>query len=137
MSKSFEEIEVWQKSRELCADIFALTQSEGFSKDYDLKNQINRSAGSAMDNIAEGFERNSNKEFVYFLYVAKGSIGETRSQLHRAKDRGYINSETFEELYSKCLVVSQQLSKFAEYLKKSEINGSRNLKSDLQQSLNS
>ena len=137
MSKSFEEIEVWQKARELCSAIYALTQTDAFHKDYDLKNQINRSCGSAMDNIAEGFERNNNKEFVYFLYVSKGSIGETRSQLHRAKDRGYISTETFDELYNKCLVVSQQLSKFAEYLKKSEISGSRHLKTDLQKSLNS
>lgn len=136
MSKSFEEIEVWQKARELCSAIYAVTQTDAFQKDYDLKNQINRSSGSAMDNIAEGFERNSNKEFIYFLYVSKGSIGETRSQLHRAKDRGYIGSETFEELYNKCLVVSQQLSKFADYLKKSDISGSRHVKADHQHSLN-
>lgn len=82
--KSFEEIEAWQTARSLSKEIFGLTNFGSFSKDYGLRDQINRATGSIMDNIAEGFERGGSKEFIQFLAIAKGSAGEVRSQLHRA-----------------------------------------------------
>lgn len=90
----FEDLEIWKMAREQANEIFILNKDGEFAKDYSLKNQINAAAGSVMDNIAEGFERFSNKEFAQFLIIAKGSNGEVRSQLYRASDRKYINGET-------------------------------------------
>ena len=93
MASSFEELEIWKKSRKTCQEIYDLTEQGKFKNDFGLKRQINDSSGSCMDNIAEGFERGGNKELIQFLYISKGSIGETRSQLYRAMDRGYITIE--------------------------------------------
>lgn len=82
----FEDLEVWQKAREISKYVFLLTNKDNFSRDFSLKDQINRSCGSAMDNIAEGFERDGNKEFINFLTISKGSVGEIRSQTYRAFD---------------------------------------------------
>src|ERR1043165_7006866 len=83
----FEELEIWKLAREQSKEIYLLTRVTNFSKDFELKNQINASAGSAMDNIAEGFDRFTNKEFSQFLVISKGSNSEVRSQLYRAFDR--------------------------------------------------
>jgi four helix bundle protein len=91
--KSFEEIEAWQRARPLSKEIFELKIFGSFSKDYRLRDQINRSTGSIMDNIAEGFERGGTKEFIQFLAIAKGSAGEVRSQLYRARDRKHLNDD--------------------------------------------
>ena len=96
--KSFEDIQAWQDARVLAKVIFSLTMEGSFSKDYSLKDQINRATGSIMDNIAEGFERDGNKEFFQFLSYAKGSAGEVRSQLHRALDWGHVSVENHTEL---------------------------------------
>ena len=122
---SFEDLEVWKSARELAKEIYRLTQKEHFSKDYSLKDQINKSAGSIMDNIAEGFERGGNKEFSQFLFIAKGSCGEVRSQLYRAFDRKHIDEIEFESAKTKAVDVSKQLSGFISYLKKSEIKGTK------------
>jgi four helix bundle protein len=127
VAKTFEQIEVWNKARIFAQAIYELLQTSAISKDFELKNQLNRSSGSIMDNIAEGFERNNNKEFIYFLFVAKGSAGESRSQLHRAFDRNYIDQSTYETLQAQCHEIAQQLYKFIDYLKNSNIKGYKHL----------
>ena len=90
---NFEDLEIWKLAREICQDVYKIINYPKFSKDFGLVRQINDSSGSVMDNIAEGFEREGNKEFGQFLFISKGSCGECRSQLIRAFDRQYI-SET-------------------------------------------
>jgi len=89
----FEELDVWQDARELCVMIKELCNKDSFAKDYTLRNQILSSSGSIMDNIAEGYERGGNKELIQFLYIAKGSCGETRSQIYRAQIWLIISNE--------------------------------------------
>ena len=97
--KTFEEINAWQNARVLVRDVYKATRSGDFAKDFGLKDQIQRAAISICSNIAEGFERRGNKEFIYFLWVAKGSAAEVCSQLHNAKDLCYITDEQFESIY--------------------------------------
>lgn len=123
---SFEDLEVWKKSRILSQKIFLLLNVEPFSKDYQLKNQINGSSGSIMDNIAEGFGRNGNKEFIQYINIANGSLMETRSQLYRAFDRGYLKKETFSELQQLCIEISKMLYSLMKYLKSSSMKGQKN-----------
>ena len=110
-------------AREFCKDIFRITSYTQFSKDYRFKDQIRSSSGSIMDNIAEGFERDGNKEFIQFLTIAKGSCGESRSQLHRSFDYQYIENEEYETLCQKTIEISKAISAFVSYLKQSEIKG--------------
>ena len=119
----FEDILVWKEARELYKLVFSLTCKEQFSRDFKLVGQIRSSTGSIMDNIAEGFEREGNKEFIQFLYISKGSCGELKSQLYRALDSNYIDSSEFESIFIKAEEVSKQLSTFIKYLKGSEIKG--------------
>ncbi|MDR0872676.1 MAG: four helix bundle protein [Prevotellaceae bacterium] len=119
----FEDLFIWQKARELCQDIFRIINYELFSKDYRLKDQINGSSGSITDNIAEGFERNGNKEFIQFLFIAKGSCGETRSQLYRAFDRKYINQNEFKDLKKKAEYLSISIMRFIQHLQSSDLKG--------------
>ncbi len=107
MFKSFEEILSWQKGRELVKEIYQLTNTGAFSKDFSLKDQIRRAAVSVISNIAEGHERNSNKEFLYFLNIAKGSAGEVRAQLYIALDLKYIGEEDFNRLFDLSREVSR------------------------------
>ena len=125
MAKSFEELEVWQLSRKLSDKIYKVTSLDRFRKDFELVKQINRSSGSCMDNIAEGFERGGNRELIQFLFISKGSIGETRSQVYRGFDREYISKQQFEELINDCLEISKRISGFIKYLKQSEFEGEK------------
>jgi four helix bundle protein len=100
--KHFEEMEVWQRARVLAEDIYKITKEGPFARDFKMRDQINDAAGSVMDNIAEGFNRGGNKEFVQFLSVAKGSASETLSQIHRAHDRKYITPEVYESPQGGC-----------------------------------
>jgi len=122
---SFEDLEVWQKARGFARKIHEVSRRELFVKDYSLKDQINRSSGSIMDNIAEGFERGSKKEFIQFLFIAKGSCGESRSQLYRALDKNYIDTTEFEKLKEEAVNISKQLSGFISYLTNSDIKGQK------------
>jgi four helix bundle protein len=119
----FEDLEIWQLFRIMSIDVFNLTKIAPFSKDFGLVDQIRRSSGSVMDNIAEGFEREGKNEFLQFLSIAKGSAGECRSQIYRAKDREYISIEEFETIKSKLLIVSVKIKRFMDYLKESEFKG--------------
>jgi len=121
--EKFEDLEVWQLARELCKIVYSLTKKNPFCKDFELVRQIRKSSGSIMDNIAEGYERDGNKEFIQFLSISKSSCGEVRSQSYRALDQSYISKEEFEELYNKASSISKMLSGFINYLRKSEING--------------
>ena len=119
MSKfnSFEEIIAWQKARELNIKIYSLTnKNEPFKKDFGLRDQIRRSSISISSNIAEGFERQTTKEFIRFLYIAKASAGEFRSQLYLASDLKYITSEDFEKLKLKVNEISKLISGLIKYL---------------------
>jgi four helix bundle protein len=97
----FEDLEIWQLGREICQLVWNLFETTSLGKDYELRNQMNRSSGSIMDNISEGFERNGRREFINFLSYSKGSCGELRSQLYRALDRNHISKEEFEQLKDK------------------------------------
>ena len=119
----FEELEVWQLARQLANDIYWLTQEGTFSKDYELKNQINRASGSVMDNIAEGFGRANRAEFIVFLGYSLGSGTEVKSQLYRAFDRQHVKSDCFEELYSRTDRVGKMLFGLLQSLKKSPVRG--------------
>jgi four helix bundle protein len=118
MSKfnSFEEIFAWQKARELNAEIYELSNKGLFKNDFDLKSQIRRSSISISSNIAEGFERETTKEFIRFLYIAKASAGEFRSQLYLARDLNYIGKEDFERLSLKVNEISRMISGLIKYL---------------------
>jgi len=133
--KKFEEIIAWQKARELNQLVSHYIDTGRFKTNFRLINQIEGSAGSIMDNIAEGFERSGNREFLQFLYIAKGSCGEFRLQLYRAIDRKYITDEEFNQLYSLSKEVIIMLQKLIDYLETSELKGykfkNRNLTSEL------
>ena len=121
--RDFEELTIFQKARELSKKIYPVTNREVFKSDYRFVQQIRAAAGSIMDNIAEGFERTGNKEFLNFLYIAKGSCGEVRSQLIRANDVGYLTSEEFDELYSECRKLSAGIMNFIKELLDSDLVG--------------
>lgn len=121
----FEDLKVWQLSRELCKLIHQLTLRDNFCKDFKLVSQIKSASGSVMDNIAEGYERDGNKEFVQFLSISKGSCGEVRSQLYRALDNDYISNDEFNKAYSQAIEISKMLSGFMAYLKESELKGKK------------
>ena len=121
--KRFEEILSWQKARELNAIIGKYIDENRFSRNYRLISQIEGSAGSIMDNIAEGYERSGNKEFIQFLYISKGSCGEFRSQLYRAVDRNYLKQSEFEELDRLAREIIVLLHRLITYLQGSKLTG--------------
>ena len=123
--KRFEEIKAWQKARILNNKVGDIIDNGQFKRNFRLIDQIEGSAGSIMDNIAEGFERSGNKEFIQFLYVAKGSCGEFRSQLYRAVDRQYITQQEFDELYKISMEIIVMIQKLINYLEQSELKGNK------------
>ena len=123
--RDFEEMAIFQKARELSKKIYPITQRGNFKHDTRFVQQIRAAAGSVMDNIAEGFERGGNKEFLNFLYIAKGSCGEVRSQLIRANDVGYLTPEEYNELYTECRKLSAGIMNFIKEIKASDIIGAK------------
>lgn len=121
--QKFEEIASWIEARALNDILGKLIDENRFKNNFRLINQIEGSAGSVMDNIAEGFERGGNKELIQFLFIAKGSCGELRSQLYRAIDRKYINIDEFDIISEKAKRVSSLIQKFINYLKQTELKG--------------
>ncbi|HXQ24482.1 MAG TPA: four helix bundle protein [Candidatus Acidoferrales bacterium] len=109
MAQRFEDLAVWQKSRELTNAIYALTTGTEFGRDFGLRDQIRRAAVSVMSNIAEGFERGGDPEFARFLTMAKGSCGEVRCQLYVAHDQGYVTLGAFERAFGDAEEVSGML----------------------------
>ncbi|HBK71873.1 MAG TPA: four helix bundle protein [Flavobacteriaceae bacterium] len=123
--QNFEDLEIWQLSRVLCNEIYSVISSTPLKNDYKLKEQINGSSGSVMDNIAEGFERDGNKEFRQFLSIAKASCGETRSQLYRIIDRKYIDKDKFEEIKQLTVKIGNKIGSFMNYLKNNDFKGNK------------
>ena len=116
-AEKFEDLNVWQLSRKLVVEIYKISSNENFKKDYGLSSQIQRASVSVLSNIAEGFEKGYNKEFIRFLYIAKGSIGEVRAQLYVALDLKYIDSDTSTNLSEKSKKISGMISNLITYLK--------------------
>jgi len=114
--KKFEDVIAWQKARELVKMVYEMTQEGYFARDFSLKDQIRRAAVSIMSNIAEGFSRQTDKEFIQFLYIARGSVSETQSQLYVARDLGYIQIEEFNRVYETASEIARLITGFIRYL---------------------
>jgi four helix bundle protein len=123
--KRFENLDVWKDARVLAKSIYDCTSKGPFLKEFNLKGQILKSSGSVMDNIAEGFDRDGNREFIHFLTISKGSLAETKSQLYRAKDFGYITNEEFKQNHELAEKVGKQIGGFIKYLQQSEYKGNK------------
>jgi four helix bundle protein len=130
---SFEDLPVWESAKELAILVYKITSKGKLSKDYGLKNQIQRAAVSVSSNIAEGFERGTKQELIQFLYIARGSCGELRSQLFIAKEIGYLDNKEFEESYTAMRELSKQINGFIEYLKTTNISGQKFLSKQTQE----
>ena len=124
--KNFEELEVWKIAMELCTEVYSLTNSDLFSKDFALKDQVRRSAISIPSNISEGYERDGINQFLYFLAISKGSCGELRTQHRIAFNLNYITNNEYNLLNEKCLSTSKQLSGFIKYLRNYKLNEKNN-----------
>ena len=122
---NFEDLEIWQLARSFSKEIYQTTKTQDFKRDVRFCSQIRAAAGSIMDNIAEGFEREGTKEFIQFLYVAKGSCGEVRSQLYRALDAEYILDEKCKALIEDSKIIGTKIFNMIKYLKQTEITGNK------------
>jgi four helix bundle protein len=121
----FEDLVIWQLAREYAKHIFLIANKDIFKNDFELINQLNASSGSVMDNIAEGFDRQSKLEFRQFLSIARASLGESKSQIYRASDRNYLNKEMAMSLISEIEILSLKLNNTIAYLNKSEYKGTK------------
>ena len=113
---TFEDLKTWQLARSLVLEVYALTNVPAFVKDPSLRDQLRRAAVSSMSNIAEGFERGSKREFLRFLYMARGSAGEVRSHLYVAKDLDYIDKAEFDKIQQRVMEVSKTVYGFIKHL---------------------
>ncbi|KXN98212.1 30S ribosomal protein S23 [Aequorivita aquimaris] len=121
----FEDLDIWKEARLLSKEIIRLSKNTELKTDYKLRDQIKNASGSVMDNIAEGFERDGNLEFRQFLSIAKGSAGESRSQLYRIYDSEYISEEELSSLVNRYLNLSKRIANFIIYLNKNEFKGNK------------
>jgi four helix bundle protein len=121
--QNFEEMEIWQLARQLNRDVYPLLEKLYDNRHFKLKEQLDSSVGSVMDNISEDFERDGNREFSQYLSISKGSLGEVRSQLYRAYDRTMLSEIELEKLQSDCKSLVNKIGKFMTYLRNSEIKG--------------
>jgi four helix bundle protein len=121
----FEDLDIWKLARELTKLVYQMTAAGEFSHDFGLRDQIRRASVSILSNIAEGFERAGDKEFLHFLAIAKGSCGEVRAQLYVALDQRYITNEQFTGASNKTLEISRLISGLMRYLRQSEMRGSK------------
>lgn len=122
---TFEDLNVYKRARSLTNRIYEITRQNSFSKDYRLVDQIRRASVSIMSNIAEGFERGTNAEFIQFLFIAKGSCGEVRAQITIAADQEYINETILKDINNRCRLISGMISNLITYLKKSQFKGAK------------
>ena len=122
---SYQELEIYKLARDINIDIWNLIKNTTLGTDYKLRDQINGSSGSMMDNIAEGFGRGGNKEFINFLSYSRGSCFEAEAQLQRALDRNHITKEDYEMICRRTQNLSDQISKFINYLKSTDRKGSK------------
>ena len=123
--EKFEDLRIWQEARALCKALAEVWTRPKFAKDFSLVNQLNSSSGSVMDNIAEGFDRGGNKEFIHFLSIARGSCSEVRSQLYRARDRAYISEAELDRFLERATSIGKGISSLMSYLRKSDYKGSK------------
>lgn len=114
--RSFEEIVAWQTARKVVKSIYSATRKEGFGRDYALRDQARKAAISIMANIAEGFSRRSDREFIHFLFTAKASAAETQSHVYVALDLGYLDPQEFEVLYDDLDRCARQTSNLISFL---------------------
>ena len=125
MVSDFEDLIIYQQSRELAKRIYEITRQGEFKHDFRFVQQIRSAVGSISDNIAEGFERQGRKEFLQFLYIAKGSCGELRSQINRAFDVQFIDKDTYEVLYSDIKKLGAGIHNMIQTLRTFEHKGSK------------
>jgi len=123
--KRFEDLEIWIEARRLSIEIINISKNSELKTDFRLRDQVKSAAGSVMDNIAEGFERNGNREFIQFLSIAKASAGETRSQIYRIYDNSYIEVQKMQELVTEYEKLSIKIHNFINYLNKNEFRGTK------------
>jgi len=123
--KTFEELDSWKKARVLARGVYAVSKRGDFARDFALRDQICRASVSVLSNIAEGFERGGTREFVHFLSIARGSVGEVRAQLYVALDQKYVDRATVEALSKQTVEIAQIISGMMNYLQRS---GHRGLK---------
>ena len=123
--RNFEELHVYERAREMANRTYALTRASKFAKDFGLRDQMRRAAVSVMSNIAEGFERGTTREFVQFLFIAKGSCAEVRAQLSLALDQEYCGRAEYDEMAQRCRQLSSMLANLIKHLRSTTAN-SRN-----------
>lgn len=125
MVQKFEDLAIFKMATDLCKRVYAITREGEFKYDSRFVQQIRAASGSVMDNIAEGYERDGNKEFINFLYIAKGSCGEVRSQVIRAHEVGFITDDVYNEMYNLCKNTSIGIMNFIKTLRASDLRGTK------------